>query len=136
MDCKSASAADCVRDCGEGVQRPNERKPIFFMQYKSPISYRRYGCAPLLWVALADGRCIEAEKLGERGEGCANAAIADKDMEPTGQFKDFAVAVRLGSSVFCVVSAPQPTLAIRQHHFSNSCGGDALRRVILTRQRA
>jgi len=35
MDCRSASAADCVRDCGLGVQWPNERKPIFFMQHKS-----------------------------------------------------------------------------------------------------
>src|ERR1700733_12962699 len=32
MDCRSASAADCVRDCGLGVQWPNDRKPIFFMQ--------------------------------------------------------------------------------------------------------
>src|ERR1700722_13444440 len=35
MDCRSASAADCVCDWGEGVQWPNERKPIFFMQDKS-----------------------------------------------------------------------------------------------------
>jgi hypothetical protein len=26
------SAAERVSDCGEGVQCPNERKPIFFMQ--------------------------------------------------------------------------------------------------------
>jgi hypothetical protein len=32
MDCRSASAADHVCDCGAGVQYPNERKPIFFMQ--------------------------------------------------------------------------------------------------------
>src|SRR5580658_4041129 len=31
MDCSSASAAERVCDCGEGVQWPNERKPIFFM---------------------------------------------------------------------------------------------------------
>jgi hypothetical protein len=37
MDCSSASAADCVCDCGEGVQCPNERKPIFFMQNKSIV---------------------------------------------------------------------------------------------------
>src|ERR1700728_54734 len=33
MDCRSASAADCVSDCGEGVQWPNERKPIFFTRF-------------------------------------------------------------------------------------------------------
>jgi hypothetical protein len=31
MDCSSASPAERVCDCGEGVQCPNERKPIFFM---------------------------------------------------------------------------------------------------------
>src|ERR1700677_2289994 len=31
MDGRSASAAERVCDCGEGVQWPNERKPIFFM---------------------------------------------------------------------------------------------------------
>jgi hypothetical protein len=31
MDCKSVSAAERVCDCGEGVQCPKERKPIFFM---------------------------------------------------------------------------------------------------------
>jgi hypothetical protein len=31
MDCSSASAADRVADCGDGVQCPNERKPMFFM---------------------------------------------------------------------------------------------------------
>jgi hypothetical protein len=31
MDCKSVSAAERVCDCGEGVQCPNERKPIFFI---------------------------------------------------------------------------------------------------------
>src|ERR1700689_1633811 len=31
MDCKSASAAERVCDCGEDVQCPNERKPIFFI---------------------------------------------------------------------------------------------------------
>src|SRR5580692_4142570 len=31
MDCSSASAAVRVCDWGEGVQWPNERKPIFFM---------------------------------------------------------------------------------------------------------
>src|SRR5580658_1518591 len=40
MDCRSASAADCVRDCGEGVQWPNERKPIFFIQDKSTVLVR------------------------------------------------------------------------------------------------
>src|SRR5580698_6647776 len=35
IDCRSASAAERVSDCGEGVQWPNERKPIFFMQHKS-----------------------------------------------------------------------------------------------------
>ena len=34
---RHCAAADCVPDCGEAVQWPNERKPIFFMQYKSPI---------------------------------------------------------------------------------------------------
>jgi hypothetical protein len=32
MDCRSVSAAERVCDCGEGVQCPNERKPIFFMK--------------------------------------------------------------------------------------------------------
>ena len=32
VDCRSVSAADCVCDCGEAVQWPNERKAIFFMQ--------------------------------------------------------------------------------------------------------
>src|SRR5271167_3810029 len=32
MDCRSVSAAERVCDCGEGVQCPNERKPIFFME--------------------------------------------------------------------------------------------------------
>src|SRR5271154_6881261 len=32
MDCRSASAAERVCECGEGVQCPNERKPIFFMR--------------------------------------------------------------------------------------------------------
>src|SRR5580704_10915259 len=32
MDCRSTSAADRVPDCGEGVQWPNERKPIFFIK--------------------------------------------------------------------------------------------------------
>src|ERR1039457_5074195 len=32
MDCRSASAAERVCDCDEGVQCPNERKPIFFME--------------------------------------------------------------------------------------------------------
>ena len=31
MDCRSVSAAERVCDCDEGVQCPNERKPIFFM---------------------------------------------------------------------------------------------------------
>jgi hypothetical protein len=31
MDCNSASAADRVADCGDGVQCPNDRNPIFFM---------------------------------------------------------------------------------------------------------
>ena len=30
MDCKSASEADRVCEWGEGVQCPNDRKPIFF----------------------------------------------------------------------------------------------------------
>src|ERR1700689_4228070 len=39
MDCKSASAAERVCDCGEGVQCPNERNPIFFMPTQPiPIS--------------------------------------------------------------------------------------------------
>src|SRR5580698_2351455 len=33
MDCERTSAADCARDCGDGVQWPNERKPIFFIQF-------------------------------------------------------------------------------------------------------
>ena len=32
IDCNSASDADRVCDCGEGVQWPKERKPIFFME--------------------------------------------------------------------------------------------------------
>src|ERR1035437_9833457 len=32
MDCRSVSAAERVCDCDEGVQCPNERKPIFFME--------------------------------------------------------------------------------------------------------
>jgi hypothetical protein len=32
MDCRSVSAAERVCDCDEGVQCPNERKPIFFMR--------------------------------------------------------------------------------------------------------
>ena len=31
MDCSSVSPAERVCDCEEGVQCPNERKPIFFM---------------------------------------------------------------------------------------------------------
>src|SRR4051794_7615373 len=30
MDCRSASAADRVCDCGDGVQWPKDRKPMFF----------------------------------------------------------------------------------------------------------
>src|SRR5580692_7602938 len=65
MDCRRTSAADRACDCGEGVQWPNERKPIFFMQYKSPIStvslcnasiQKRYGKFEkrhlLLWVVM------------------------------------------------------------------------------------
>src|SRR5271169_1435194 len=33
MDCNSASDADRVCDCGEGVQWPNDRKPIFFILF-------------------------------------------------------------------------------------------------------
>jgi hypothetical protein len=32
MDWRSASEADWVADCEEGVQWPKERKPTFFMQ--------------------------------------------------------------------------------------------------------
>ena len=32
MDCRSVSAAERVCDCDEGVQCPNDRKPIFFME--------------------------------------------------------------------------------------------------------
>jgi hypothetical protein len=32
MDCSSVSAAERACDCDEGVQSPNERTPIFFMQ--------------------------------------------------------------------------------------------------------
>jgi hypothetical protein len=39
MDWSSASAAERVCDCGEGVQCPNERKPIFFIR----IRVERYG---------------------------------------------------------------------------------------------
>src|SRR5580658_11731 len=45
MDCRSASAADCVPDCGEGVQWPNERNPIFFMQDKSRAFLIIYGAS-------------------------------------------------------------------------------------------
>jgi len=42
MDCRSVSAAERVCDCDEGVQCPNERKPIFLMQaiygYPSPFA--------------------------------------------------------------------------------------------------
>ena len=31
IDCSSASAAERVCDCGDGVQWPNDRNPIFFM---------------------------------------------------------------------------------------------------------
>ena len=41
MDCRSASAAERVCDCDEGVQCPNERKLIFFMRaiYGYPGSF-------------------------------------------------------------------------------------------------
>src|SRR3954452_17586928 len=32
IDCSSVSAAERVCDCGEGVQCPKERNPIFFME--------------------------------------------------------------------------------------------------------
>ncbi len=31
MDCSSASDAERVCDCGDGVQWPNDKNPIFFM---------------------------------------------------------------------------------------------------------
>src|SRR3954471_19070374 len=31
IDCSSASEAERVFDCGDGVQCPNDRNPIFFM---------------------------------------------------------------------------------------------------------
>src|SRR5450631_3352522 len=42
MDCRSVSAAERVRDCDEGVQCPNERNPMFFMQaiYAFPVDLR------------------------------------------------------------------------------------------------
>src|SRR5450759_2167924 len=45
MDCRSVSAAERVCDCDEGVQCPNERKPIFFI--------RAIYCYPG-WFATAD----------------------------------------------------------------------------------
>ena len=39
MDCRSTSAAERkLETASDGVQWPNERKPIFFMRDKSPIS--------------------------------------------------------------------------------------------------
>jgi hypothetical protein len=39
MDCRSVSAAERVCDWEEGVQCPNDRNPIFFMQaiYAFPV---------------------------------------------------------------------------------------------------
>src|SRR5580704_11567099 len=54
MDCRSVSAAERVCDCDEGVQCPNERKPIFFMWaiYGYP---GWFATADVLSVALANG---------------------------------------------------------------------------------
>lgn len=40
IDCRRTSAADRVGDCGEGVQWPKERKPIFFIQNQSTAARR------------------------------------------------------------------------------------------------
>jgi hypothetical protein len=42
MDCRSASAAERVCDCEEGVQCPNDRNPMLFMQamYAFPVDLR------------------------------------------------------------------------------------------------
>src|SRR5258708_37753953 len=34
MDCESTSAAERACECGDGVQWPNERNPIFFMVFQ------------------------------------------------------------------------------------------------------
>jgi hypothetical protein len=38
MDCSSVSDAERVFECGEGVQWPNDRKPIFFMRATTPTT--------------------------------------------------------------------------------------------------
>jgi hypothetical protein len=74
MDCRSASAADCVRDCAEGAQWPNERKPIFFMQDKStvlvglnlkPVAVR-FGFKPLKTGIAASSAEMSIERSGRR----------------------------------------------------------------------
>lgn len=42
MDCRSVSPAERVCDCEEGVQCPNDRNPMFFMQaiYAFPVDLR------------------------------------------------------------------------------------------------
>src|SRR5690606_14598479 len=46
IDCSSASAPERTCDCGEGVQWPKERKPMFFMSGSTPhrsASFPRHG---------------------------------------------------------------------------------------------
>src|ERR1700742_921928 len=66
MDCRSVSAAERVCDCDEGVQCPNERKPIFFMQ----AAYRDPAWFATVESALGRGRAragIDLYRSGHAG---------------------------------------------------------------------
>ena len=53
MDCKRTSAADRVRDWGEGVQWPKDKKPIFFIAVSSmcPEPIRKISRSPSVRVS-------------------------------------------------------------------------------------
>ena len=72
MDCKSASAAERVSDWGAGVQWPNERKPIFFMQDElivtghSTYLPRRPDSAGTAMTSMVEGACAFHHTLFNR----------------------------------------------------------------------
>ncbi len=102
MDCSSVSAAERVCDCEEGVQCPNERNPIFFIQ----AIYGFRGELPLRLSKYQDGgeRLPRAELLraesakGTHREKCSCKGLVElveaaQVSEPV-SFQ-FAVQVRL-----------------------------------------
>jgi hypothetical protein len=77
IDCKSTSAADRVCDSDEGVQWPNDKKPIFFMQLVLMCEGRdRFPSSadPQLCRAAGDRRPERNrdESPGETNRACGN----------------------------------------------------------------